>query len=399
MVQKKKKHLKKSVRILLMICLFLCTAAGTVLALQQFFHEEKTVSVPTIEPTEEAAPSPSPVSTSATMFLAGDALLHTAIEYDVQTAEGQYDFTLLDRIGEIAKQYDLSYYNQETILGGDDLGIRSYPQFNGPASWGEYMISLGFNLVSLANNHCLDMGTYGLTNSVQYWKEKEAQGIISDGMYLTQEDHDAVKTSEINGIRYAFISYTYGMNGLLPEEAYYVSCYDQNEQELLDKIMRADREADVVIVAIHWGIEYQNTPSEEQITLAQQMADAGADIIIGNHPHTIQPVQWLNNGKTICFYAMGNLVAAQYEESRVEMMGALRIDKVTYPDGSVEVSINDVKTDLLYCYCDSNWRNFDVIPFTQMDETHLSNYQNVYDQYKAIITQMDDSIIIGGIAT
>lgn len=401
MVRKKRRRLRKGFRIFLIIFVLACIAfTGTFVFRNLFSHEETAAeAIPSVESTSEPAPSPTPETTSATMFIAGDALLHTAIEYDVQTAENQYDFTLLDRIAPIAEQYDLSYYNQETILGGDDLGISSYPQFNGPQSWGEYMIASGFNLVSLANNHCLDMGTYGLTNSVNYWKAKEAEGIVSDGTYLTQEDHDAVKIHEVNGIRYAFISYTYGMNGILPEEDYYVACYDGNEQELLDKIKRADEEADVVITAIHWGIEYQNTPSEEQTVLAQEMADAGADIIIGNHPHTIQPVQWLNNGKTICFYAMGNLVAAQYEESRVEMMGALRIDKTVNPDGSIDISINDVKTDLMYCYCDSSWKNFDVIPFSEMDEAHLTNYQDVYEQYKAIVTQMDDSIPVGGIAS
>ena len=119
-------------------------------------------------------------------------------------------------------------------------------------------------------------------------------------------------------------------------------------------------------------------------------------IIVGNHPHCIEPVQWLNDHKTICFYAMGNIVAAQYDLSRIEMMAGLTIYKTTYADGTVEVRLDDLKTDLMYCYFDSNCYNFDVIPFSQMDEDHLSNYQEVYEQYKAVVTQMDSSIPIGG---
>lgn len=395
---KKKRKLKKGVllKICLMVALFVVATFGTAFGLNYLFNGKKveTASQPTEQAESTPTPTAEPVTTSASLFMVGDALLHTTIERDAEVGDGTYNFTLLDRIGAIAQNYDIRYYNQETILGGDDLGIHGYPTFNGPQAWGDYMTSLGFNLVSTANNHCLDMGTYGLTNSVNYWNSKES--VIMNGTYLSQEDYDSIPVGEMNGIKYAFISYCHDMNGLQPEESYYVTCYDGHEQELLDKITRAKTMADVVIVAIHWGDEYQTTPNEQQTTLAQQMADAGADIIIGDHPHCIEPVQWLNDGKTICFYALGNIVAAQYDLSRIEMMAALTINKTTYGDGTTEISISDLKTDLMYCYFDSNCYNFDVIPFTQMDEDHLANYQSVYEEYKGVITQMDSSIPIGG---
>ena len=164
-----------------------------------------------------------------------------------------------------------------------------------------------------------------------------------------------------------FLSFCHDMNGLQPEQPYYVSCYDGHEEEMLNKVAQA-----------------------------KTMADAGADIIIGNHPHCIEPVQWLNDGKTICFYALGNIVAAQYDLSKIEMMAALTINKTTYGDGRIEISLSDLKTDLMYCYFDANCRNFDVIPFPQMDDAHLANCMDVYEQYKAVVTQMDPSIPIGG---
>ncbi len=393
-----KRKLKKGValKLTLLLALLIVATLGTAFGLNYLFHgtnnddkqeqQEEVISTPT--------PTAEPVTTSASMFMVGDALLHTTIERDAEVGDGTYQFTLLDRIGAIAQNYDIRYYNQETILGGDDLGIHGYPTFNGPQSWGDYMTNLGFNLVSTANNHCLDMGTYGLTNSVNYWNQKE--GVMMNGTYLSQEDYDAIPVGEMNGIKYAFLSYCHDMNGLQPEESYYVTCYSGHEQEMLDKIARAKTMADVVIVAIHWGDEYQTTPNDEQTSLAQQIADAGADIIIGNHPHCIEPVQWLNDHKTICFYAMGNIVAAQYDLSRIEMMAGLTIYKTTYADGTVDIRLDDLKTDLMYCYFDANCYNFDVIPFTQMEEDHLSNYQGVYEQYKAVVTQMDASISIGG---
>lgn len=128
---------------------------------------------------------------------------------------GTYDFTpLLNRVGTIASPYDLEYYNQETILGGDDLGIHGYPQFNGPQAYGDAMVNYGFNLVSPANNHSLDMGVTGVNNSLNYWKSKS--GVVTSGAYASEADRQAITIHEVNGIKYAFFSWTYGMNGLQP---------------------------------------------------------------------------------------------------------------------------------------------------------------------------------------
>lgn len=395
---KKKRHIKPWVKGLFIVVLAVAIGFAGFEGYSYFennvHRNQPTSTVDESEPT----PSAEPQTTSASLFMVGDALLHKTIEYDAMNADGSFNFTLLDRVGAIAQNYDLRYWNQETILGGDDLGIQGYPTFNGPTAWGEYMTGMGFNLVSTANNHSLDQGTYGITNSLNYWNSKE--GVVNAGTYLSQEDYDAIPIHEINGITYAFISYTYGMNGFTnPEDMpYAVACYDGKQEELLNKIQTANTMADVVIVAIHWGDEYQLQPNDFQKSFAQQMADAGADIIIGNHPHCIEPVQWLNDGNTICFYALGNVCAAQYELSRVEMMAALTINKTTNADGTVEISLDDLKTDLMYCYTNGeNWNNFDVVPFYQMsDDTYVANHEAVYEEYKAVVQSMDSSIQVGG---
>ena len=337
---------------------------------------------------------------SATMFMVGDALLHVSLDYEAQQPDGSYDYTSqLHRVWDLAEPYDLQYYNQETILGGDEFGVHGYPTFNGPTAFGTQMVSHGFNLVSLANNHCLDMGDTGIRNSMNFWNAQ--QGVVTSGTYLSQEAYDAIPVHEINGISYAFISTTYGMNGLQPPagEEYLVDCYAGREQQVLDKIRNAKSQADVVIVAVHWGTEYQMYPSDDQQVFAQQMADAGADIIIGNHPHAIQPIQRLNN-HTICFYALGNLCAAQYDASRIEMMAGLTIHKHTDENGQSSVSVDDVHADLMYEYCvpgDDRWRGFETVPFYQMsDDTYLADHQSVYNQYVGIINQMDPEITVGG---
>ena len=352
----------------------------------------KAVSVQSSEVQTE----PQPTVETASLFMVGDALLHRGIEYNAAREDGSYDFTLLDRVGRIARQYDLRYYNQETILGGDDLGVRGYPSFNGLTVWGDYMRSLGFNLVSLANNHAMDQGARGIEHSLAYWNSHPE--VITSGTYLSKEDYDAIPVHEINGITYSFLSYTYGTNGITPPEGreYLVACYDGRVDELLQKVTAAKQKADVVIVAIHWGEEYHTEPNESQKSLARQLSDAGADIIIGNHPHCIQPIEWIND-RTICFYALGNVVAMQYDLSQIEMMAGLTIEKTTQPDGTSRIFLKDIHADLLYFdYLDESETAYDVIPFSQLDENHLPDYKAVYAQYKPIITEMTDVVTVGG---
>lgn len=395
-MKKHKKRMRKGGKIILAFIVIACIGITTVFVMQKYRKDHAETAVEeTASSTAEATGEP--VTTSASLFMVGDGLLHTTIDYDAMQADGSFDFSKqLHRVWDIAEPYDLQYYNQETILGGDDLGIHGYPAFNGPQAFGQQMVQHGFNLVSLANNHALDMGVTGITNSVNFWNSQP--GVVTSGTYLSQADYDAIPVYEVNGITYSFISYTYGMNGLQPPEGqeYLVACYDGKTDELIAKIADARSRADVVIVAIHWGVEYQYEPSEEQKELAQKMADAGADIIIGNHPHVIEPIQRLND-HTICFYALGNLCAAQYTDSRIEMMAALTINKTTNPNGNVKISIDDVRADLMWeYYNDVTKKDFETVPFSQMtDDTYLPNHQAWYDKYVGYITEMDPEVKVG----
>ncbi|HAW12923.1 MAG TPA: hypothetical protein DCW34_04420, partial [Erysipelotrichaceae bacterium] len=188
-MHKCKNDVLKSVLVLL---LGLSSGCGNTMAVSSDSHKETSViDEPIVEEKE-------PVVSEATLFMMGDALLHDPIEYSVRQSDGTFHFTLLDRIGEIASSYDLRYYNQETILGGDEFGIHGYPRFNGVQAWGDYMVNdLGFNMVSLANNHSLDMGIEGLQNSMAFWAGHPE--VYSTGTFLSQEDYDAIEVREING--------------------------------------------------------------------------------------------------------------------------------------------------------------------------------------------------------
>ena len=343
----------------------------------------------------EIVPTPSPEvkNYSVQLCMVGDALLHGAVYTDAKQADGTYDFSsMLENVAPIFGNCDLAYYNQETILGGTELGLSSYPRFNSPYEFGDNMVDIGFNLVSTANNHTLDKDEQGVINSLTYWKEKP---VVTAGSYLSWEDRDKVNVYEKNGITYAFLAYTYGTNGLVAPlgKEYLVNVY--NEKMVVDDVSKVKDMVDVVIVSMHWGQEYTFTPSQEQEHYARLLADAGASIIIGAHPLVIQPVEWIDD--TIVFYSLGNFISAQDTlNKRIGMIGGVKINK-TVVNGKSVVEITQPEADLIYTYYDGSIRNFKLYLFSQLSDDILSNHESIYEEYIKIITERDDQIRIGGL--
>lgn len=379
MAKRKRRKLRKGALVLLIV-LALAICSGIAFFIKNQFKNESTIEntpLPTeqsgmasIDPSEE----PSEEHYSTSLFMLGDALLHLSCVNSVEQADGSYDFdSEFYRIMKYSDGYDLKFYNQETILGGKELGLSNYPMFNSPQEFGTYMISQGFNLISTATNHSFDKGITGITNSYNFWNAQE--GVVSAGTYTSKEAQEEIPVYEKNGITYTFLSWTYGLNGfVLPEgQEYLVNTFEYDTEPMLEQVRNASELADVCIISIHWGDEYSNEPNEVQRTLGQELADAGADIIIGNHVHTIQPIEWLNDGETLCFYALGNFISAQNQpNSNFGMMAGLTINKTVYNEETT-ISIDDVKVDLFYDYYVSDGRNynFEEIPFTEITEDNL----------------------------
>lgn len=354
----------------------------------------ETIPVESAEPVVETY--------QAKLFMAGDALIHGAVYYCAQQPDGTYDFhEIMKNMKTLAEDYDLRYYNQETILGGTEMGLSSYPRFNTPQEFGDTMVDYGFNLVSTANNHSLDMDEAGILRSTAYWKNKESQGVHMTGTFDSPEAQQALPVYEVNGITYTFLAYTYGCNGLEPPagKEYLVNLYPGHEAEMLDKVRQADEVSDVVIICMHWGTEYSMDVNEEQLSLAQQLSDAGADIIIGCHPHVIEPIQWLNDGKTIVYYSLGNMVSAQDQLPRIiGMIGGITITK-TVTDGVSEISLSDARADLIYTKYDiigGHFYNFRVYPFSDLTEELLPDHEAIYNEFSSKITELDPTILVGG---
>lgn len=267
---------------------------------------------------EPAAPDDVHFTIAAT----GDTLLHRNIQYVAE--QNSYDY-LFDYIRFYIQAADIAYTNLEGPMMADNP-YTGYPAFNYNPALANALKRAGFDVVSTANNHILDRGQAGVAATLA---ALDKAGIAHHGAVLAEtapQDRSAYTqlTHYRNGVRLtlAFISVTWGTNGIPDPHnqanlLWTTSDYGQGgevQQPLLETIARAKQENDLVIVAPHWGFEYVFTPSEQQQRAAHQLAEAGADIILGGHPHTLQPVDLIdtNDGRTaIVIYSLGNCIASQ----------------------------------------------------------------------------------------
>jgi poly-gamma-glutamate synthesis protein (capsule biosynthesis protein) len=320
-------------------------------------------------------------SNELSLVMVGDCLIHRFVYTDAKNSDGTYSFSkMFTEVEDLIKGHDLAFYNQESNIGGVELGLSAYPRFNSPKEIGDDMVNLGFNLVSLVNNHTMDKGEQGVINSINYWKTKP--GVYYTGQALSEEERiNNIRVEEKNGIKYAFLAYTTVTNGLLPPSGkeYLTNIYSY--EKVQNDINLIKDEADLIIVSMHWGEEYTTNPSSGQKQIASDLARLGVDLVIGNHAHSIQPVEMI--GDTLVFYALGNFIAAQDTiDKQTGTLVSLNIKK----DEEGNISFNDIKAELLYTYFKGS-RNFKVYPYSKIDNTILNNYQKYYDKYKAVLTR------------
>lgn len=328
---------------------------------------------------------------SASLIMVGDALIHSSIYMDAKTSTGSYDFRpMLEKIKPIVSKYDLKYYNQETVLGGVELGLSNYPRFNSPYEVGDAFIDAGFNLVSLATNHTMDKGEQGVLNSLSYWGKQ--QNILTAGSYKSFEDRDRKVIKEINGIKYAFFSYTTWTNGLeTPTGKEYLNNV-YNEELAKNDIERVKDEVDIIIVAMHWGTEYSKGISDSQVEIANYLSSLGVDIIIGSHPHVVEPIEFI--GKTMVIYSLGNFISDQVGVERLTgLMVSVNIHKTVEKDNTT-ISLENPEAELIYTYSATHpqKRNFLVYPYSELNDDILKGYKEYYNTYKNVVLSKTDQV-------
>lgn len=273
---------------------------------------------PPVQPTEPAEPP-----TDATWIAAGDVMMHMPqlpAYYNAKTK--QYDFSpYFDSVRSLIEQGDWSLVNLETPIAGKSLGYSGFPRFNAPTELAEALRGAGFDIVTNANNHSLDRGAEGISRTLA---ALEAQQLVTKGTYRSRAESDKLTIVERKGIRMGLLAYTYGTNGIpLPSAMpYAVDLID--EQKILRDIAKLRAAgADFITIVLHFGTEYQTSPSDEQTKLARKLVAAGADIIAGAHPHVVQPYETVEVAepdgtirKGLIIYSMGNFISNQRGETK-----------------------------------------------------------------------------------
>lgn len=341
------------------------------------------------------------------LLATGDGLIHSVI-YRSYYKNGVYDFTdAVKYVKDIVKDYDIAYYNQETPTGDDSIAYSGYPMFYTPSAYVDAMQDVGFNTVSLASNHSLDKGEKGVLNTIKYFK---TTNMLYNGMNDSEEMRNNFTIKEKNNITYTMLSYTTKTNGLSTPKgkSYLLNIYDK---EQVKKDIEAVRDkVDVLIVAMHWGIEYINMPNDEEKEIAEYLSSLGVDIIIGNHPHILQPITKIGN--TIVMYSLGNFISNQYGGTNgdwnklIGFMATLDITKTVTKDKEVKMTFDNLGGELIFTKYNGNpvttpvHDGHTVIPFSMMnDDRYLKDYERLYKKYTGVLTAMGENLNIAPVGS
>lgn len=257
----------------------------------------------------------------------GDNLIHKELYRAAALPEGGYCFDqLFDGVRDLLREADVAALNQETIFVRDTAQVSAFPAFGSPVQVGEAAVKAGFNVVTHASNHALDKGLPGVQATLAFWR-KQAPAVRMLGLHGSAEEQAEVPVVTVKGIRIAMLNYTESLNyhPLPPGAAYCVDVMKPHHKKAIrEQLQRARQLADFVIVFPHWGCEYLYEPVASERAWAAFFAEAGADLIVGTHPHVVQPKEWLETAdgrRTLCLYSLGNFISCQVKAGT--MLGAM----------------------------------------------------------------------------
>nr|WP_188206505.1 CapA family protein [Alkalibacillus aidingensis] len=337
---------------------------------------------------------PRTVTTSLTLNAIGDILIHSPVYEDARTENG-FDFTpMFEQIKPYLKNADITFANQESILGGDEIGLSSYPNFNSPYEVGDALKDAGVDIVSIANNHTIDRGEQAVINATNHLSEI---GLEYVGGYQNEKDRQRKRIIHKNGISVGFLAYTYGTNGIpVPNgKDYLVNLIE--EQQIIDAIHEMEEKTDFIVVSMHFGQEYHPLPNDQQIHLSELLTNEGADVILGHHPHVLQPVDWISTEEghdRFVVYSLGNFLSSQIGVDR--LIGAItqvRLTKTINSD-TIQHQVSDAKVMPTYNYYNNHKQDFQIVPLIDADQYELHNAQQLYDQTEQHMQSFTDEVEI-----
>lgn len=354
------KKLWKIRRLLILVAVAIVIIFGIAEIQKHFYNVENdtqiALNVENTEKDEEIFFEQIPEDKTIKMSVIGDIMCHNTNYNDAYNSEtDSYDFSYVFQ--DISKYFvdsDVTIGNLETTLSGRGIGYSSYPTFNTPEILATNLKDLGVDVLATANNHCLDKGYVGIERTIQ---ELDNNGIAHTGTYSSEESSKEYLVKDVNGIKIAFLNYTYGTNGIkIPSGREYCVNLIDDEKIVSDlENIKASGEADLICTIMHWGEEYRLTPTDEQERLANLLFKNGADIVLGGHSHCLEPMEkrtiTLDDGTTkdgFIIYSLGNFMSGQNKAyTRQSVILNLQITK----NGETnKISIDKVDYIPIYMY-------------------------------------------------
>ena len=369
---------------------------GSVSSLSDDINPLTTDAIDSVSSDESQKTEMNVVPPQVTLVMVGDVLLHTPVEESSRQEDGSYNYdALFANTAETIRTADLALVNQEVIIGGEELGISGYPAFNASFSLCDTLVDSGFDVICHATNHALDKGKRGLTACAEHWKDTYPEiavlGIHSEEttstaygatpyLYVANADSE-----EVEQLTIAILNYTYGTNGIpLPDGMPYAVDLLKEEQVIAD-IRLAEELADFTIVCPHWGTEYRLEPDSYQEKWTQLFVENGVDLVLGTHPHVIEPIEWVTDEesgqKMLVYYSLGNYVnwtSGTGEGVANRMVGGMAEVTITLNEEG-EAVISDYGIHALVSH---------VEPGTNGVTTYfLSDYTDELAEHNAIVSQ------------
>ena len=372
--------------------------------------EDITLTIPTettvvTEPTETEAPTTEPpqpetVIASATISSQGDLLMHKPVFDTCRTSDG-YDFSSLFRyLKDYTSGFDYALANLETTFGGDDFVYQGNPEFNCPDPLADAVVDAGFDMLLTANNHAADTLAVGITRTLEQVRGK---GLATLGTQLNDEEKK-YEIVDVNGIKIGMVCYTYAysyngerfsLNGLAPIKDQGMvnffmnnnldALYEKAEKHIADM---KEEGAEATMFFIHWGVEYQTKENATQNKIAQKLCDMGYDVIVGGHPHVVQPVELLESTvdpdhKTICIYSLGNAVSNQrtgysnlFPAGYTEDGALFTVTFEKYSDGKVYIAGANVIPTWVNMHTTNNVKEYNILP---LDGSRMEEWREMFD--------------------
>ena len=305
---------------------------------------------------------------SVSLVAVGDNLIHNTLISAGEQEDGSLNYTsFYENIKNDISSADVAVINQETILGGSEFEYTGYPTFNSPWEIGTAAIDAGFDIFTCATNHSLDKGYSGIEQECAFFDQHTE--VVHVGTNDSEEEYNSIVYYEKNGIRFAILNYTYGTNGIpIPESRpWCVNMMD--EEKITSDVTAARQNAVVVIVFPHWGTENSTSVSDYQREYVKLFSDLGVDIVIGTHPHVLQPVEWVENETTgkkmLVYYSLGNFIS--HQTSLNQLCGGMA--RINIEKRNDEITITSATLTPVVCWYRNTGGQYDFSVYKLSDYT------------------------------